>query len=95
MTAMTSTITALKTELTAMVEGAADLAAIEAARVAALGKNGRITALMKSLGAMSPEERKEAGAALNALKNHIAGLIERQETSLKKQARSFRVPFRK
>jgi phenylalanyl-tRNA synthetase alpha chain len=83
---MTDTIAILQTELTAMVESAADLAAIEAARVAALGKNGRITALMKSLGAMSPEERKEAGAALNRLKDDIAGLIEKQEAALRKQA---------
>jgi phenylalanyl-tRNA synthetase alpha chain len=86
MTDMTQTISALKTELTAMVQSATDLAAIEAARVAALGKNGKITALMKSLGAMSPEERKEAGAALNLLKNEIAALIEQQEGALKKQA---------
>ncbi len=83
---MTDMIAALQTELTAMVENAVDLAAIEAARVAALGKNGRITALMKSLGAMSPEERKEAGAALNRLKDDIAGLIEKQEAALRKQA---------
>ena len=83
---MTSTIATLKTELTAMVEAATDLPAIEAARVAALGKNGRITALMKNLGTMTLEERKEAGAALNDLKNDIASLIEKQESSLKKQA---------
>lgn len=83
---MTQTISTLKNELTALVSGAADLAALEAARVAALGKNGKITALMKNLGSMSPEERKEAGAALNLLKDEIAALIEGQETALKKQA---------
>ena len=86
MTNMTNTITALKTELTQMVEQATDLAALDAARVAALGKNGRITGLMKNLGAMSPDERKETGAALNVLKDEIAGLIARQDAALKKQA---------
>jgi phenylalanyl-tRNA synthetase alpha chain len=86
MTDMTSTITALKTELTQMVETAADLPTLEAARVAALGKNGKITGLMKSLGAMDPEERKSAGAALNVLKDDIAALIEKQEAALKSQA---------
>jgi len=86
MTDMTSTITALKTELTQMVETAADLPTLEAARVAALGKNGKITGLMKSLGAMDPEERKSAGAALNVLTDDIAALIEKQEAALKSQA---------
>lgn len=86
MTDMTSTITALKTELTQMVETASDLQTLEAARVAALGKNGKITGLMKSLGAMDPEERKSAGAALNVLKDDIAALIEKQEAALKSQA---------
>jgi phenylalanyl-tRNA synthetase alpha chain len=83
---MTSTISALKTELTDMVAAANDLQSLEAARVAALGKNGKITGLMKTLGSMSPEERKEAGAALNVLKDDIAALIETQETALKAQA---------
>ena len=86
MAEMTDTMTALKTELTRLVADAADLAALEAARVAALGKNGKITALMKNLGSMSPEDRKEAGAALNVLKDDIAALIDTQERSLKKHA---------
>ena len=83
---MSNTITALKTELTEMVEAANDLQSLEAARVAALGKNGKITGLMKTLGAMDPEARKEAGAALNVLKNDIAALIEQQEAALSAQA---------
>ena len=79
-------ITQLKTELTQMVEAANDLEAIEAARVSALGKKGKITALMKTLGKMDPEERKTTGAALNILKNEIAELIASQEAALKKQA---------
>lgn len=79
-------ITQLKTELTQMVDAANDLEAIEAARVSALGKKGKITALMKTLGKMDPEERKTTGAALNILKNEIAELIALQEKSLKKQA---------
>lgn len=86
MTDMTSNIATLKTELTQMVEQATDLAALDAARVAALGKNGRITALMKNLGTMTPDERKETGAALNVLKDEIADLIARQDAALKKQA---------
>lgn len=83
---MTQNITALKDELTAQIAGANDLAKLEEARLAALGKKGRITDLMKSLGAMEPEERKNFGAAVNQLKDEVAALIEKQESALKKQA---------
>lgn len=48
----------LEAELTGQVEGAADMAALEAARVAALGKKGRLTELMRGLGKMDPAERQ-------------------------------------
>lgn len=83
---MTQTIETLKAELTDLVQTADSLQAIEQARIAALGKKGRITAQMKQLGNMSPDERRDAGQALNKLKDEIAALIDRQETSLKRQA---------
>ncbi|MCB9988246.1 MAG: phenylalanine--tRNA ligase subunit alpha [Rhodospirillales bacterium] len=85
MTDMTQTITALKDELTSLIEAANDLQALDDARVTALGKKGRVTELMKGLGAMDPEERKTMGPALNTLKDDIAALIEKQEAALKKQ----------
>ena len=83
---MSANIAELKTELTGMVEAANDLDSLEAARVEALGKKGKITGLMKMLGGMDPEERKTTGAALNVLKDEIAALIAKQESALKKQA---------
>ena len=81
MTDMSANIAQLKTELTSMVEAANDLDSLEAARVQALGKKGKITDLMKTLGQMSEDERKTTGAALNVLKDEIAGLIARQESA--------------
>ena len=75
----------LKTEITAQIEAANDLQSLDAVRVAALGKKGSVSALMKTLGQMSPEERQTQGPLLNALKNEIAGLITQQEAALKKQ----------
>lgn len=75
----------LKKELIEMVGAANDLAALETARVTALGKKGRITDLMKDLGKMDPETRKSAGAALNVLKDEIAELITKQEAALQRQ----------
>ena len=62
---------ALKKELVELVEAANDMATLETVRVTALGKKGRITDLMKTLGAMSPDDRKTAGAELNLLKTKL------------------------
>ena len=59
----------------ARVANAADPAALEEVRLAALGKKGEISLMMRELGKMTPEERQTAGAALNRLKDEIdAGL---------------------
>ncbi len=79
-------IAQLKEELTAQIAAANDLQSLEEARITALGKKGRITDLMKSLGGMDPEARKTFGAQVNALKDEVAALIDRQESGLKKQA---------
>ena len=75
----------LKTELSAEITAANDLKSLDDIRVTVLGKKGRITALMKTLGKMDPEERKTTGQALNVLKDEIADLIKSQERALKKQ----------
>ena len=63
------------------VAAASDEAALEVVRVSALGKNGSITALLKTLGAMAPEERKTKGPLINGLKDRVnAALAARRET---------------
>jgi phenylalanyl-tRNA synthetase alpha chain len=63
------------------VAAASDEAALEAVRVSALGKNGSITALLKTLGAMASEERKTKGPLINGLKDRVnAALAARRET---------------
>src|SRR5204863_5782714 len=49
--------------------------ALEAIRVAALGRRGRLTELMRGLGTLAPEARREAGAALNTAKDDIAAAL--------------------
>ncbi len=71
-----SDVEALREELAAQVEKAAGLDDLEQIRVSALGKKGRITELMKGLGAMDADARKAAGQALNALKSEIAQALE-------------------
>ena len=72
----------LKTELTAQVDAAGDIAALEAIRVAALGKSGQISELLKSLGKMSPDERREKGPAINGLRDAVAGRIAERKAEM-------------
>ncbi len=73
---------ALKLELAGMVETATDVQVLEQVRVSALGKKGQITALMKGLGQMEPDERKAAGQQLNVLKQEIVDLIDARKFEL-------------
>ena len=67
---------ALKAEILASFTAAADITALDAARVAALGKKGSLTALMKGLGELEPEERKAAGQALNRIKGELTEALD-------------------
>lgn len=82
---MTNDIQNLKTQIEDEVKSAGDLKALDDVRISVLGKKGRITALMKTLGKMTPEERQTKGRDLNILKDEIANLIKHQESALKKQ----------
>ena len=62
------------------------MAALDEIRVSALGKKGRITDLMKTLGALPAEERKARGAALNVVKDEIAAAIDARQKILSSAA---------
>ena len=72
----------LESDVLAQVAGATDLQALDAVRVAAVGKTGSISGLLKTLGAMSPEERKTQGAAINALRDKVADAIAEKKAGL-------------
>jgi len=64
------------------ITAAVDETALEAVRVDLLGKKGSISELLKSLGAMSPDERKSFGAQVNALRDRVAASIAGRKSSL-------------
>jgi phenylalanyl-tRNA synthetase alpha chain len=64
------------------VTATGDEAAIEALRVALLGKKGEISLLMRELGKMTPDERQQAGPRLNALKDEINAAIAARKAAL-------------
>ncbi len=78
----------LETETLAAVAAAKDEAALEAVRVGALGKKGSVSELLKTLGTMSPDERKTKGAEINALKDKVNDAINGKRGELKHAAMS-------
>jgi phenylalanyl-tRNA synthetase alpha chain len=73
---------ALASEAKAAIEAAGDGAALEQLRVDYLGKKGAITALLKGLGKLSAEERPQAGAQINLVKQELQGLIGERKATL-------------
>jgi phenylalanyl-tRNA synthetase alpha chain len=91
----------LKQSALAEMRAAADSSALEQARVAHLGAHGKLTSLMKQLGALSKEEKPAAGKLINAAKTEIeAALAERKAeldllASRPKEPADFTLPGRR
>jgi phenylalanyl-tRNA synthetase alpha chain len=64
------------------IEAAADLPALEAERVAALGKQGAVTGLLKTLGAMPPDERQREGPRIHAMREAVTEAIAARKAAL-------------
>ena len=73
------------------ISAAGTEAALEAVRVATLGKKGSISALLATLGKMSPEDRKTRGAAINVLKTTVTDALAQKRESLREAALSARL----
>lgn len=82
---MTET-SALKAGLIADIEAADTLDALDALRVGALGKSGVVTALLKTLGAMSPGERLEKGPPIQDLREGVTAAIAARKAALEQAA---------
>lgn len=66
----------------AAIDAAKSLEGLEEQRVAALGKKGWVSLALKTLGQMSPDERKEAAPAIQAVRGEVAGAIEAKKAAL-------------
>lgn len=73
----------LVAQATAAFAAADELARLEDVKAAYLGKEGTLTALLKGLGKLPPEERKSAGAAINAAKTQIEAALNARREALK------------
>src|SRR6478672_1213126 len=79
---MTDDLENLQSETETALAAAPDMRAWDAVRVATLGRNGRLTALLRDLGKTPPDQRRERGAALNLLKDTLTALIEARRSEL-------------
>src|SRR5262249_18059236 len=76
-------IATLESGLMADIAAAADEPGIEAVRLAALGKKGSVSEMLKTLGSMSPAERQVMGPAINGLKNRIGEALAARKAELR------------
>src|ERR1700755_667701 len=81
-----SDLATLEQSILGQIAAASDEAALEAVRVAALGKKGSISALLSTLGKMSPDERKTQGAAINLAKDAVTQALAARRDILKSAA---------
>jgi len=81
-----SDLATLEKKILGEIAAAGDEGALEAVRVAALGKKGSISALLSTLGKMSPDERKTQGAAINLAKDKVTDALAARRDVLKSAA---------
>jgi phenylalanyl-tRNA synthetase alpha chain len=99
--ALLEEIEPLKQSGLAELKSAPDLAALEHTKGAYLGPNGKFTALMKQMGALSKEERPAAGKLINLAKVELENALgeKRSELELKaalpKELTDFTLPGRR
>jgi phenylalanyl-tRNA synthetase alpha chain len=79
---MMTDIATLQTDLMGAINSADTLDSLEAVRIAALGKQGSVSALLKTMGSMSPEERQTQGPIINGLRESITSALAGKKADL-------------
>jgi phenylalanyl-tRNA synthetase alpha chain len=79
---MTSNLDQMTAEWLERIGAAGDLGALESARVEALGKQGAVTQLLKTLGGLSAQERQVQGPLIHALREAVTGAIGARKAEL-------------
>jgi phenylalanyl-tRNA synthetase alpha chain len=88
---MTTDPLTLERDLLAAITAADTPEALESLRVAAMGKSGSVTALLKTLGGMSPEQRQVEGPRLNGLREAVTAALATRKTALETAALNARL----
>ena len=82
---MKEQLEALRAEAQEQLRECVDSAGVEALRVRYLGKKGQLTALLRGMGALSPEERPKMGALVNQARSEIEAALEEKIRALKQE----------
>ena len=83
---MNQSILELRAKLDASLAVVTEIAQLEALKVEYLGKKGSVTALMKNMGSLSPEEKKTFGKEVNELKDYATEAIAQKFEALQQLA---------
>ena len=84
---MQTDIQNIKSEALAQIFEAQSVTDLEQIRVAYLGRNGKLTDLIKKIGQVTPDERKEVGRLINEVKDNLLVQISSRKNSLKESTR--------
>jgi phenylalanyl-tRNA synthetase alpha chain len=90
-----SDVEQLQSDLLAEIAGSGDLAAVEAIRVRALGKQGVVTGLLKTLGGMTPEQRQSEGPRIHGLREAVTAALADRKGALEQAALDARLATEK
>lgn len=82
MTIASNELEALVAQAKAEISSCDQLAELEHIRVRLLGKKGELTNLLKSLGQMEPEARRQAGAVINTAKEQLTSALDERRDEL-------------
>lgn len=85
---MKEQLEALRAAALREIENAADLSALDAARIKFLGKKGEITSILKQMGKLSPEERPVMGQLANKVREAVESAVEAESNLLKDQLKA-------
>ena len=85
---MNDSLEALQGEVLDRIQQSASEAEIEQLRVEVLGRNGRLTLLLRGVGGLPVEERRSAGERLNQLKRDLEGWLDARLAAVKAESKS-------
>jgi phenylalanyl-tRNA synthetase alpha chain len=79
-------ISSLQIDILAAIAASENLDTLDTVRVEALGKQGKVSALLKTMGSMSPEERQLQGPIINGLRETVTAALAEKKTALETAA---------
>jgi phenylalanyl-tRNA synthetase alpha chain len=79
---LTAELDALRTDADASIAGASDVAALDALEIDVLGKKGRLTGVLRSIGQLPAEDRPKVGAIVNPLRESLEAAIAARRSEL-------------